>query len=117
MLRIQVLAQIFQMLWVLCVQLPAPTAVLVQNPPAIPALMVVWLVRFLRGVCASPPLKPLTLPAGFASVRCSALSCCCLGSLQDRAKYDGYVWFWICGLRLWPGADAVPRRRPIRPPA
>ena len=45
----KVLQQILQLFWVLCVVVEAPDAILVQNPPAIPALLVVWVVRFLRG--------------------------------------------------------------------
>lgn len=69
---LKVLAQIFQMLWVLCVKLPAPTALLVQNPPAIPALMVVWLVRFAPPPSAArrrqptAPVNPRHEPQGIA---------------------------------------------------
>ena len=45
----KVLQQILQLFWVLCVVVEAPDAILVQNPPAIPALLVVWIVRLLRG--------------------------------------------------------------------
>ncbi len=45
----KVLQQILQLFWVLCVVVEAPDAILVQNPPAIPALLVVWVVRLLRG--------------------------------------------------------------------
>lgn len=45
----KVLQQILQLFWVLCVVVDAPDAILVQNPPAIPALFVVWVVRLLRG--------------------------------------------------------------------
>ena len=47
----KVLQQLLQLFWVLCVVVPAPDAILVQNPPAIPALLVVWIVRALRGCC------------------------------------------------------------------
>jgi beta-1,4-mannosyltransferase len=45
----KVLQQLLQLFWVLCVVVEAPDAILVQNPPAIPALLVVWVVRALRG--------------------------------------------------------------------
>ena len=37
----KVLQQLLQLFWVLCVVVEAPDAILVQNPPAIPALLVV----------------------------------------------------------------------------
>jgi beta-1,4-mannosyltransferase len=46
---IKVLQQVFQLLWLLCVTINKPDAILVQNPPAIPVLAVVWLVKLIRG--------------------------------------------------------------------
>ena len=37
---LKVLQQLLQLLWVLCVSIPAPDAILVQNPPSIPVLAV-----------------------------------------------------------------------------
>lgn len=41
--------QILSILWLLLVTIPRPKAVLVQNPPSIPALACVWLACRLRG--------------------------------------------------------------------
>ena len=46
---LKVLWQVFQLMWVLLTGFPAPRAILVQNPPSIPTLMIVWLVCLLRG--------------------------------------------------------------------
>lgn len=46
---LKVLVQVAQLLWVLCIAMPPPTAILVQNPPSIPALAAVWLACRLRG--------------------------------------------------------------------
>ena len=46
---LKVVWQVFQLLWVLLFGIPAPRAILVQNPPSIPTLMVVWFVSVLRG--------------------------------------------------------------------
>ena len=42
-------AQMIQLLWTLLVSLPRADVLLVQTPPAIPALAAAWLVRLLRG--------------------------------------------------------------------
>ncbi len=46
---LKVLWQLIQLLYLMLWALPPPRAVLVQNPPSIPALLVVWLVCALRG--------------------------------------------------------------------
>lgn len=46
---LKALYQVLQLLWTLLVAIPAPSHVLVQNPPAIPALLAVWLACRLRG--------------------------------------------------------------------
>ena len=45
----KVLYQIFQLLFLLLFTLPHSTAVLVQNPPSIPTMLVVWIACRLRG--------------------------------------------------------------------
>ena len=42
--------QLLQLLWVLLVTLPRAEVMLVQNPPAIPALAAAWVAKALRGV-------------------------------------------------------------------
>jgi beta-1,4-mannosyltransferase len=46
---VKVGVQLAQLLWLLGVWVPTPAAVLVQNPPAIPALPAAWLAARLRG--------------------------------------------------------------------
>jgi beta-1,4-mannosyltransferase len=46
---LKVVWQVVQLAWVLLVGIPSPRAILVQNPPSIPTLAVVWLVCLLRG--------------------------------------------------------------------
>lgn len=45
---LKVLYQIFQLFWTLLVVIPAPSHILVQNPPSIPALVAVWVACRLR---------------------------------------------------------------------
>ena len=49
-LPLKAILQLLQLLWVLLVTLPRADVLLVQNPPAIPALAAAWLARLLRGV-------------------------------------------------------------------
>jgi beta-1,4-mannosyltransferase len=44
----KVVRQVFQLLWCLLVSIPQPDAILVQNPPSIPTLILVFFVCFLR---------------------------------------------------------------------
>jgi beta-1,4-mannosyltransferase len=46
---VKALLQITQLLWVLWLGVPKPSHILIQNPPGVPALFVVWLVCVLRG--------------------------------------------------------------------
>lgn len=46
---LKVLYQVLQLFWTLLVAIPAPTHILVQNPPSIPALVAVWVACRLRG--------------------------------------------------------------------
>ncbi|CAM6097512.1 unnamed protein product [Calypogeia fissa] len=48
LLPFKVLLQVVTLLWVLCVQIPAPDLFLVQNPPSIPTLTVVRLACWFR---------------------------------------------------------------------
>ncbi|GAQ82578.1 beta-1,4-mannosyltransferase [Klebsormidium nitens] len=49
LLPFKVLAQFVSLLWVLCVTIPPPDFIIVQNPPSIPSLTVVLFVCWLRG--------------------------------------------------------------------
>jgi beta-1,4-mannosyltransferase len=46
---VKIAALVLQLLWILVFRIPAPDFILVQNPPSIPALAVVWLACVLRG--------------------------------------------------------------------
>ncbi|GBG83724.1 hypothetical protein CBR_g37525 [Chara braunii] len=48
-LPVKVTFQVIQLLWTLCVAIPAPDVFLVQNPPSIPTFMVVLFACVLRG--------------------------------------------------------------------
>ena len=46
---VKILSLVLQLLHVLLWRIPAPDYILVQNPPSIPALLVVWFAALLRG--------------------------------------------------------------------
>jgi beta-1,4-mannosyltransferase len=46
---LRVLAQCWRLLWLQLIALPRPDVVLVQNPPAVPTLVIAWLVARVRG--------------------------------------------------------------------
>ncbi|KAI9344954.1 putative glycosyl transferase [Obelidium mucronatum] len=46
---VRVVTQLLQLLWLLFVKLPSPEIILVQNPPAIPTLIIAHLLRLFRG--------------------------------------------------------------------
>jgi beta-1,4-mannosyltransferase len=48
-LAVKVLHQVFTMLALMLLRLPAPAAILMQNPPAIPTMALLWLVSLCRG--------------------------------------------------------------------
>ncbi|KAJ3011817.1 UNVERIFIED_CONTAM: mannosyltransferase [Siphonaria sp. JEL0065] len=46
---VRVVKQLVQLFWLLFVQLPCSQVIIVQNPPAIPTLLIAQLLRFFRG--------------------------------------------------------------------
>ncbi len=48
-LALKVVHQLLAMLWIMMVQLPSPSNILMQNPPAIPTMMLCWLAARRHG--------------------------------------------------------------------